>query len=289
MRMGCGASAAKFRFPHAQAREGLPIGTAGPPYLRHAGCHTAASEATTMMRTTLTLAIAATLSLHVRAQKHVYQDLLVLYVDEKYEKCIFKAEGYTENDATKKDPLPYLYISMCYHEMSKLEKFRADYPKAGREALKWAEKYRKKDKDLEFFKNYEDYWMSLNTAAMEEGENLMDDPKGLSKAKQVWTSMTVYYPENPGPWLMLALTQYQTNMAKEGDLSVKQFEKAVENAGDISRMPADQKKLMKNAIIRFADWAVAKGRRDQARKYVAMGKDHFMDQPDFRGLYETMF
>ena len=27
---------------------------------------------------------------------------------------------------------------------------------------------------------------------------MLDDPKGLSKAKQIFDSMTSYYPENPG-------------------------------------------------------------------------------------------
>ena len=48
------------------------------------------------------------------AQKHVYEDLLVMYVDEKYDKCIAKAEGYTMADDTKKDALPFLYMSMWF-------------------------------------------------------------------------------------------------------------------------------------------------------------------------------
>lgn len=222
------------------------------------------------------------------AQKHVYEDLLVLFVDEKYEKCIWKAQGYVENDNTKKDPLPYLYISMCYHEMSKQEKYLTDYPKASREAMKWAEKYRRKDKEMEFFNNYEDYWMSLNTAAMDEGENLMDDPKGLSKAKQVWASMTKYYPENPGPWLMLAIVQYKGNLAKEADLSLKEFDKVYKAAGDIASLPADQRKLLKNALIRFSDYSMEKGLRDQARRYIALGKDHFMAENDFKAAYNNL-
>lgn len=223
------------------------------------------------------------------AQKHVYEDLLVLYVDEKYEKCIWKAEGYAEAEATKKDALPLLYISMCYHEMSKQEKFQADYPKAGREAMKWAEKYRRKDKELEFWKNYEDYWMSLNTAALEEGENAMEDPKGVSRARQVFTSMTKYHPENPGPWLLLAVTQYKSNLAKDGDLSVKEFDKALKAAGDIGTLPADQKKALKAALIRYADHMTSTGNKDAARRYVALGKDHFMGEADFKGLYESLF
>lgn len=225
----------------------------------------------------------------VLAQKHVYEDLLVLYVDEKYEKCIYKAEGYTVNDATKKDALPFLYISMCLFEMSKLEKYQADYPKAGRDALKWAEKYRRKDKDLEFFHNYEDFWSALNTYAFDRGEMELDDPKGLSRARQAFTSMTKYYPENPGPWLMLAVAQHKANLAREADLSVQAFDKAFAAAGDVKRLPRDQQKALKVALIRYADLMLEKGRRDEARKYLALGKDHFMGEDDFKGAYNAVF
>lgn len=223
------------------------------------------------------------------AQKHVYEDLLVLFVDEKYEKCIWKAQGYVENDNTKKDPLPYLYISMCYHEMSKQEQYQTDYPKAARDAMKWAEKYRRKDKEMEFWNNYEDYWMSLNNQALDEGENYLEDPKGASKARQVFTSMTKYQPENPGPWLLLAVSQYNSNLAKDGDLSVQEFEKALAAAGDISTLPSDQKRALKVGIIRYADHLTEKGNKDGARKIVALGKDHFMGEADFKGLYDSLF
>jgi hypothetical protein len=241
------------------------------------------------MKKSLLLLSVLLISIGLRAQKHVYEDLLVLYVDEKYEKCIAKAEGYTENDATKRDALPFLYISMCYHEMSKVEKYQADYPKAAREALKWAEKYRRKDKDGQFWGNYEDYWMSLNTQALDEGENALEDPKGLTRAKQTFTSMTKYHPENPGPWLLLAVTLYKSNLAKDGDLSVKEFDKALAAAGNVKTLPSDQRKALKVALIRYADYMVEKGNKDQARKYAALGKDYFMEEADFKGLYESLF
>jgi hypothetical protein len=241
------------------------------------------------MKKLLLLAPLALFHLGAQAQKHVYEDLLVMFVDEKYEKCLANAESYTLAEDTKKDPLPFLYMSMSFYEMSKIEKYAVDYPKASKDALKFAEKYRKKDKEKEFFSNYEDYWSSLNTLAQEEGENLMDDPKGLSKAKAIFDTMTGYYPEYPGPWLMLAICQYKGNMAKEGDLSVKAFDKALSEAGDVNTLPADQKKLLKNAIIRYADYMQSKGMRDQARKYVSQVKDYFMTEADFKGLYDSMF
>lgn len=240
------------------------------------------------MKKLLFLATTLLLIATAQAQKHVYEDLLVMYVDEKYEKCIAKAEAYTEMDDTKKDALPFLYVSMCYFEMSKDEKFAVDYPRASRDALKWAEKYRKKDKEKEFFANYEDYWAELNTMVQELGENMLDDPKGLSKAKQMFDSMTGYYPENPGGWLMLAVAQYKSNLAKEGDVAVAQFDKVIVAAGDITTLPPDQRKLLKNSLIRYADYLVSKGQKDKAKKYASIGKDAFKEEPDFKGLWESL-
>ena len=47
-------------------------------------------------------------------------------------------------------------------------------------------------------------------------------------------------------------------------------------AGDIKTLPRDQQKLLKNALIRFADYQISKGMRDKAKKYAALGKHHFM-------------
>ncbi len=241
------------------------------------------------MKHFLTLGLVATLSLPTFAQKHVYEDLLVKFVDEKYEDVLAKAQGYVDNDDTKKDPLPYLYISMSLYEMSKIEKFRAmeEYKKCDKDALKWAEKYRKKDKNKEFFDNYADFWSDLNTMAAESGVNFYEEgAKGYSKAKQTFDAMTGYYPENPGPWLMLALCQYNTNLAKEAELSMKTFQTDMTNAGDISTLPDDQKKLLKTAMMHYAIYKDTKGDKSAGKAMLDQGKDAFIADADFKSFYE---
>ena len=240
------------------------------------------------MLRSLTLATLGTLFLSAQAQKQPYEDLLVKYVDEKYEDCLAKALSYTEKDDTKKDPLPYLYMSMCLYEMSKIEKYRMmeEYKKSDRDAVKYAEKYRKKDKNKEFFDNYADYWSELNTMAQDAGLTSYEDNQ-FSKAKQWFDGMVGYYPENPGAWIMLALCQYKSNLVKEGDLSMKEYAKAALNA-DTGSLPEDQKKLLKNALIRYSEFLNTKGMRDSARTTIGLGKDHFMEDPDFKLQYEEL-
>ena len=79
----------------------------------------------------------------VFAQEKPYDDLLVMYVDEDYEKCVQKAERYVDRKDSHRDALPYLFASMCYFEMSKIPKYQEmdDLKHADRDALKWASKY----------------------------------------------------------------------------------------------------------------------------------------------------
>ena len=46
-------------------------------------------------------------------EKNEFEELLLLFVDEEYEKCLRKAEKYTLDKETRREPMPYLYIAMC--------------------------------------------------------------------------------------------------------------------------------------------------------------------------------
>jgi hypothetical protein len=85
--------------------------------------------------------------------------------------------------------------------------------------------------------------------------------------------------------MMLALCQYKTNLTKEGDLSMKEFTKA-RAYSDIQYLPEDQKKLLRNALIRYSEYLASKSMRDSARATINIGADYFMKEPDFKAAYE---
>ena len=91
-----------------------------------------------------------------------YKDLLTMFVSEKYEKCLYKAEGYTLDDETKKDALPYLFMSRCYFEMSKKDEFKEKYPNAFKDSMKYISKYGSKDKEHKYAAEYEDFFAAIS-------------------------------------------------------------------------------------------------------------------------------
>src|SRR6056297_116367 len=94
-----------------------------------------------LLRTLIAVFIAVLCAPQVNAQEEEFDDLLILYVDGDYEKLINKAEKYSDDDDTRRDPRPYLYLAKAYYGMSKDEKYAEEYPRAFRDALKYAARY----------------------------------------------------------------------------------------------------------------------------------------------------
>lgn len=239
------------------------------------------------MYRTLLLIITLAYGLNSFAQKGIYDDLLVFYVDEKYEKCLAKAETYTQKESTRKDPLPYLYMSMSLYEMSKIEKFDEDYPKAFRNALKYAVKYRKKDKDVEYFSDYEDYWSELNHKCMETAENFVQE-ENWSKAKGYYKYMTSYDPGNVGAWILRIYTEIKLNMGREAELHALEMEKALADQGSVENLSPDKQELLRNALIIYGEDLYSAGRSDSARKVMDIGSDAFMENEEFKMVWDGM-
>lgn len=218
-----------------------------------------------------------------------YEDLLVLYVDEDYEKCIAKAERYTEKDKTRRDPLPYLFLSMCYFEISKMDEYTSqrEWRYAERDALRHAKRYRRKDRDLAYFGTFEDYWSELNTMAYETGIMLMDQGE-WSKARRRFDKIVGYHPENAGAWPMLALCEMKLNMRRDARESMEHFREAYAAIPDIDRLPVDQRRLLRTSLIRYAEHMDGRQMRDSARVVLDLGKAHFMEDAEFKSLHGTL-
>jgi tetratricopeptide (TPR) repeat protein len=243
-----------------------------------------------MMKTLITIPFLLFMLLpNTTVAQEEYDDLLVLYVDGDYEKCIAKAERCTDRDKTRRDPLPYLYLSMCYFEISKLDSYTSqrEWRRADRDALRYAKRFRKKDKHLEFFHEYEDYWEELNTMAMETGLMYLEMGDD-SKARRRFDAMVDYYPENPGAWQMLALAQQKLNLYRDAKESMERFHVAYTAVANIDDLPRDQQQLLRTSLIYYAESMDDQGLRDSAQVVLNLGEEAFMENVEFRSLHEQL-
>lgn len=220
--------------------------------------------------------------------ENTYEDLLILYVDEDYEKLLSKATKYTENDKTRKDPAPFLYVSKAYFEMSRDEQYAEKYPadKALRDALKWAAKYRRKDRDGSLYDVNEMYFEELKKVAVAEGAAQISD-QNYSRAKRFYDSITDFDPSDPGAWLMLGYCQVQIRANTEATMSFKSAGEALASK-DLESLNEVELELLKSGVIEYAQYLKGSGMRDSAVTLLDMAKPAFEEDPEFKLVYSEI-
>lgn len=224
--------------------------------------------------------------LNLSAQDGEYDKILAMLVDEDYEKVLYKAEPYTLKDDTKKDPIPYLYISMAYFEMSKRGEFEEKYPKAFKESLKYCSKHRKKDKDNQYFGEFSDFFSELRQAAMVSAEIELDQEK-WTRAKGIYKYLVDIDSNDAGAILMMSYCLMKDKAKKEAEENLAEAKKIMEEKG-VDGLAKEQMNLLKAAIINVAGEFDATGMRAEAREWMEKGKEHFEDDDEFMGHYRDI-
>ncbi len=219
-----------------------------------------------------------------KAEKKEYEDLWVLFIDEDFEKLAKKAISITENKDRRKEPMPYLFASMAYYELSKDEEKAEDYPKAFKDANKYAAKWRKKDKKGETVYDNKDYISELRGACMEVAENYLEEG-AFSKAKGYYKYMVTYGPDCPGSWLMYGYALLKMNDFSGSKEAMAKFD---EKVGDIDGLEKEQKRLLKYGLITYAEHQFQEGERSAAVTTMEIGEEYFKDDKEYSIVLEDI-
>lgn len=149
-------------------------------------------------------------------------ELVFLYVDEKYDKVVDKALTLTENDAYKKNPLPLIYASMGYYQISKRpDKYEIQKGGKFENPLKNSQKYlaafMKKDaKANEHFNDYKEFYDLLADTSNKLGQHyfLMEN---YSKSAGAYKAAVKALPQDPVLLLWQAIGEVKSKNFAEGD------------------------------------------------------------------------
>ena len=203
--------------------------------------------------------------------------LLMWHVDGKYEKVLYKAIRYTEDDEQKKHPLPYLYMAKAYlgvhnsDDPDLRESYEVDKLKALKNALKYAGKFVKKDKEQEYVPKDLDFMEELRKETIIAAETEMDNEK-YTKAKSYYKYLTTLDKEDPGAWMMFG-TVYLTLKAR------RDADKAWETAKNLlldqqgRGLTEGQRDLLQYAFVTTLERLDALGDPAAAREWISIGDD----------------
>ena len=230
-----------------------------------------------------------------------YQDLLILYVDEKYEKCFVKAINYTENEKTKKHPLPYLYVSMASFEMSQDHQYSENWPKAYSTALSFAKKYRKKDPDNTYAEDSQEYIDQLKEIIYEDVENYMltSTEKGYKKAAGILKKVCAFDPKDHGARLLWGELEIRTKNQTEGKKIVAAAIDLIKTIGtdvQLGDLTEIQQRFLRKSLMEYALFIDVKD-HEKAIEIISMGQPFFYeeredclldDNEEYKKLYDEI-
>lgn len=217
-----------------------------------------------------------------------FDELLMWMVDGKYEKVLYKAIRYTEDEETSKEPVPYVFMSMAFFKISESNdpEFEEKYSNALKDALKYASKFVKKDKDNEYVAEYTDFFNDLRRATMNEAEVYVDDEK-YTKAKSYYKYLWTLNADDPGAWIMYGTVMWKAKAKRDAEESWATAESLLKEfqGKGLEEVQVD---LLKYAVIYTAEMMASEGNRTDARKWITLTNSLFGSDREVQAVMKSI-
>lgn len=233
-----------------------------------------------------------------------FDDLRMLLIDEKFEKCYKECEKYLDDDETKYHPLVQLYFAMVNYKMSKRNEFAEDYPDADRDALSYASKFVKKDKNGDYA-NYDlkiRFFEDIKMDYAEQIENywMEGDDRAFKKAGSLLNKLAKVDPEDAGIELMYAITEMYTGSAYQAKQLVSDAYDKIKAVGvdkPFKDLSASTQYFYRNALMKYAKFRMENENPTGAIEVLTLGHTYFYNESneskleyntDYKNLYDSL-
>lgn len=228
------------------------------------------------------------LAVNANAQPPNYDDLLIYFADGDHVKLIKKAEKYTLNDKTKKDPIPWMYMAKGFFEIHKNPK---DAPEemtknAIATATRYCERALKLDKEnvlaedetnADFVSNLKKFWLESI-----ENEIIVGN---YGKAYGLVMKYNKLAKEDPGCQYLLGACKFRKN---DKNTSAKHWEEgdrllaAITSTGD---WRSEDFAMLKLGVMETAKALKEYDEIGEAQKLLNKVKQWFEDDSEFMDIY----
>ena len=163
-----------------------------------------------------------------KANDKKIDDLIFMYVDEKYDKVVFKGESMMQSDEYRKHPLVYIYTAMSYYEMSKrpgkfdVNEKNAQFPDPLKMAQKHLYKFIKVDEkapkyyDNSWFDDFKEFYIQIADTSNKLANYLYLNDQ-YRKSAAAYKNAYKAVPSDPVLLLWQGISEVKSKNAIEGD------------------------------------------------------------------------
>ena len=224
------------------------------------------------------------------AQPPKYDDLKVLYADANYEKLAKIASGYTEKDKTKKDILPYIWLSKGLYKISLSgstdEKFKNSY----KDAIKYLKKglsYDIKYNEGATFAENREFWDKFQGSLVELIDNEVSS--GNYRKAYGWVikykSITV---NDVGAKFMMGACKYQDQDKPSARTFWQEGNKLLEATSSLDGWSKADKTMLKLGLLHSAHALKSSRQESQAKDLLNKAAQWFENDKDWQERYDNI-
>ncbi len=222
-----------------------------------------------------------------------FQKLFDWYAMERFDKCAYKAESYTRKDKYRRSPEPYLYLALCLYQGQQNPEeweFINDFRDPVKDALKYAYKFRKYDKEGILYEENRTSLDKIREIALERALFYYNDNNYYKAASEFKRIMKVV----PDDANIIFITGVSTIMAK----NVGEGERLVNQALDSLRLYKDENRFVEDkvthdalikAFVSYTDYLSNNGRLDDALSIITLGRKLVPDNLKLKAQYKKLY
>ena len=252
-----------------------------------------------MKNFTLLLVFLGGFILKSHAQPPTYDDLVILYADAQYEKLLKKSEKYTLSDKTRKDAIPYLFLSKANFEISKGGELLEKFPRAFKDAVKYAGKCIQKDKEGIVVADNMAHFTALKVVITEELRNLAES-NDYGRLMGKIPLMVKIDPKDVGAIYLKAAAYYHkkdvTGMKKTAKIADELLANADPNAytisdddsHDLTNKKKIDKEMLKIGVIHYSRALILARQKPAAIDLMGKIAQWFEEDAEFKSAYDEI-
>lgn len=218
-----------------------------------------------------------------------YNDLKILFADENYEKLVQKAEGYTTNDKTKYDPVPYFWAAKGLYKISLSGTDDERYKNAYKDAIKFLGsgiKYDLKKNNgaaLEEFGEFvEEFQMTLYTRIAN------DIDAGDYRKAYSWAGRYVKITQNEiGVLYLMGACKHQDKDRSTARTKWKEADDMLPNVTGVDGWSEADRKTLMIGIIETAKAYKASMQEAEAKEILGKAAQWFEDDEEWQRRYDA--
>lgn len=218
-----------------------------------------------------------------------YDDLRILYADGNYEKLSKVADKYTNDDKTKKDVEPYLWLSKGLYKIHVGGNADPVFKNAYKESINALNKAIKMDKDGSVMSDVDnkEYWEMLQNSVVEQ----IDNDISTGNFRKAFGNVTSYKKLSKnlvGQIYLEGACKFRADDKSTGFTLWKTADDQLKKITTLDDWSPADKEMLKMGAIQVAECYVSIKKVDVAKTMLNKVAQWFEEDEDFKEVYDKI-